>query len=154
MHGRGEAVTPLRDLPRLWLVIAKPNYGVSTGEAYAALDAPILGDRFAMNRGQAWRGFAEVVCSAVRSGDFPRIAGSLWNDFEGPVFETHPDLRDLKMRLVDLGASGALLAGSGSAVFGVFGHRTLAESAWETLTAAGWETWRVPSLTREESLTP
>lgn len=145
VQGRGEKVTALRDAPRFWFVIAKPDYGVSTREAYSALEA--MSDR-------GWNGVTQAVASAVRAGDAMGITGALWNDFEGPVFEMHPDLRELKMRLIDLGASGALLCGSGSAVFGVFTSRTLAESAWQTIAAEGWQAWRVPSLTRGESLAP
>ena len=145
MHGRGEAVTPLHDVPRFWLVIAKPEYGVSTERAYAALDA--LPDRL-------YQGAAAEIAAAIHEGDGALMAGMLWNDFEGPVFELYAGLRELKMRLIDLGAAGALLAGSGSAVFGVFTARGPADSAWETLSAEGWRTWRVPSLTREESLAP
>ncbi len=142
ISGRGELVEPLRDIPRFWAVIAQPEYGVSTREAYEALDA--VPDRI-------WTGAADVAAAAIYEGDLNLITGAMWNDFEGPVFEMHPELRDLKIRLTDLGASGALLAGSGSAVYGLFGNRIEAENAWESILREGWRAWRVPILTREES---
>ena len=143
MRGRGEVVSPLPDAPRFWLVVAKPDYGVSTAEAYAALDA--APDRPPRHR-------AEAVSAAMLGGDLREIAGYLWNDFEGPVFGMHPDLRRLKERLIELGAAGSLLAGSGSAVFGIFDAPDLAESAREPLQSEGWTAWLTPSLTRAESL--
>src|SRR5437879_12794033 len=44
----------------------------------------------------------------------------LSNDFEGPVFQRHPRLDQIKRELLQRGATEASLAGSGSAVFGVF----------------------------------
>jgi len=143
MRGRGEIVTPLPDVPRFWLVLAKPDYGVSTAAAYAALDK--AADRTRRHR-------AEATSAAIRAGNLREIAECLWNDFEVPVFQMHPDIRGLKERLLEIGALGALLAGSGSAVFGIFDAPTLAESARERLQSEGGAAWLAPSLTREESL--
>jgi 4-diphosphocytidyl-2-C-methyl-D-erythritol kinase len=44
----------------------------------------------------------------------------LINDFEKPVFESHPEIESIKMKLYEQGAIYASMSGSGSAVFGLF----------------------------------
>jgi 4-diphosphocytidyl-2-C-methyl-D-erythritol kinase len=49
--------------------------------------------------------------------------GVLGNDFEGVVFDRHPELRTLKRKLLRLGARAAMMTGRGSALFGIFDSR-------------------------------
>src|SRR5205823_3020083 len=51
------------------------------------------------------------------------------NDFEGSVFERHPELAAIKQKLRKLGAQPALMTGSGAAVFGVFKDRAKLDAA-------------------------
>jgi len=55
--------------------------------------------------------------------------GTLSNDFEGPVFSRHPRLKQIRDGLLKRGAADAALAGSGSAVFGVFQNPARARRA-------------------------
>ncbi|MEE2876262.1 MAG: 4-(cytidine 5'-diphospho)-2-C-methyl-D-erythritol kinase [Candidatus Neomarinimicrobiota bacterium] len=73
------------------------------------------------------------------SGNFPAPLGSRisWdsagvlfeNDFESLVFQTYPEVGDLKRRLISAGADFASLSGSGSTVFGIFEDHVVAEHA-------------------------
>ncbi len=108
--GRGEELYPLADRPKRFVVVVSPvAVAVSTRAAYGWLRAPRLTSRLAAPK---LNGF----CALCWSGQ----GSSLENDFEGPVFRRHPRLARIKRALLEHGAAGAALAGSGSAVFGEF----------------------------------
>jgi 4-diphosphocytidyl-2-C-methyl-D-erythritol kinase len=74
----------------------------------------------------------------------------LYNDFERVAPCVCGDIAE---RLMVHGASGALLCGSGSAVFGVFGSEESALGALGAMANEGFDqSWVAPTLTREESL--
>ncbi len=104
--GRGEELYPLPDMPAAQGILVLPNIHSSTVEAYKALSARLITtsaqSKLSNFQADVWRG----------------IGGS--NDFEEVVFEQHPQLRELKQRLIRLGASPAAMTGSGSAIFGIF----------------------------------
>jgi 4-diphosphocytidyl-2-C-methyl-D-erythritol kinase len=110
VRGRGENLTPLPDLPTLWLVIVKPEENVSTGWAYNALDA--LPDR---SSHRATKRMEE----ALRADDRERQIAWQSNDFELPVFTHFPRLAWLHDELLMAGVLTAHLCGSGSALYGV-----------------------------------
>jgi 4-diphosphocytidyl-2-C-methyl-D-erythritol kinase len=58
---------------------------------------------------------------------------SLHNDFEVVIFEIEPEIERAKMALLDAGARGALLAGSGSSVFGIFDDEAARDRAFVNL---------------------
>ncbi len=116
--GRGEEIYPLPDGPRrVVLVVSPEGIDVSTREAYRWLDGKLTKGTAAH---KLW-----VSCALTLSmGD-----ADLRNDFEAVVFDRHPRLQRLKRRLLQAGAAGAALAGSGSAVFGLFRNPAQARRA-------------------------
>jgi 4-diphosphocytidyl-2-C-methyl-D-erythritol kinase len=67
------------------------------------------------------------------------IGAHLDNDLESVALPVHPRIREVKERLLALGAVGALMSGSGSAVFGLFASAQIAQQAEETLLEEkGW----------------
>ena len=107
--GRGDEIYPLDDGPRRAIVVVSPkDIGVSTKDAYEWL-APELTRLSKPHR--IW-GFCALCWSRQGAG--------VSNDFERPVFGRHPRLREIRDALLERGAAEAALAGSGSAVFGVF----------------------------------
>ncbi|MBM3273522.1 MAG: 4-(cytidine 5'-diphospho)-2-C-methyl-D-erythritol kinase [Candidatus Sericytochromatia bacterium] len=110
VRGRGERVEALAVLPTLHVVVAVPPVEVSTAEAYAWIDASPDRPR---------RDISEFLAS-LGSGDPRAIARAVWNDFEAPVMNRHPEIASAKAKLLGHGAWGAALCGSGSAVFGIF----------------------------------
>lgn len=121
--GRGTEVYPLPDLPRTWLLILAPVQQVSTAEAYGALRRSRRGKLTDASRGNIIREFCSGV-SAPETGETQDLAGvrlsTFENDFEDLIFQQFPDLGKWKNRLVQKGASRAMLSGSGSAVAGLF----------------------------------
>jgi 4-diphosphocytidyl-2-C-methyl-D-erythritol kinase len=106
--GRGNRFSPVEvNLSAKYLMLVKPAFGVSTGDAYAML-----------------RPLAGRPSPATIVKKYPREwEGSLVNDFEAPVFEKYPELANIRRALYERGAIYAAMSGSGSAVYGIFdGH--------------------------------
>jgi 4-diphosphocytidyl-2-C-methyl-D-erythritol kinase len=105
---RGDEIYPMEDATKRTIVVVSPRgIGVPTKDAYGWL-APELTRLAKPNR--IW-GFSALCWSRQET---------VSNDFEGPVFSRHPRLREIRDGLLKRGAANAALAGSGSAVFGVF----------------------------------
>ena len=112
--GRGEVVTPLPDRSRPeWLLLVFPPFAMATPEVYRARGAPGLTG-----------GGAPPNLSTSVPVEFPDR-----NDLEAAAERLRPELRNLRRRLLDLGARSARLSGSGSTVFGVFRDADEAETA-------------------------
>lgn len=135
--GRGEEIYPLVDLPRHFLVIALPPFGVSTREAYAWYDD----DRAAGLRD-------DVREQQLLPVPWPSRAAQMINDLEPPVVRRHPEIHTVKMHLKEAGAIAAAMTGSGSAVFGLFRTRPMAERAAKSLTRGGMRALVTHTLTR------
>ena len=122
--GRGEEVYPLDDLPRLWVVLIFPPFGIATADAYEWLDEM---------RARTSLGSAPSYLEQTWLG---RVV-PLVNDLERPVIERHPVVAKLKDRLIKMGAAMAAMSGSGSTVFGVFETARVAEAAAKKLRQSG-----------------
>jgi 4-diphosphocytidyl-2-C-methyl-D-erythritol kinase len=119
--GRGDEIYPLEDIPKLHLLVVSPrDVHVPTPDAYSWLNAQPLGLTKSAADSKLLK-FCALSWSPQGSG--------LSNDFERPVFQRHPRLDELKRTLLRGGASEASLAGSGSAVFGVFPSPAMARRA-------------------------
>ncbi|MEW6523953.1 MAG: 4-(cytidine 5'-diphospho)-2-C-methyl-D-erythritol kinase [Bacillota bacterium] len=106
--GRGELVEEIPWAPIGWVVLARPaGLAVSTSEAYAELDR--------RTGGQAGS-FTPRVLQALSRGCPHTLAASLGNGFEEAVLTRWPGIADLKQALLDAGALGACLSGSGPVV--------------------------------------
>jgi 4-diphosphocytidyl-2-C-methyl-D-erythritol kinase len=111
--GKGDEIYPLPDVPKLSLLIVSPtDIHVPTPDAYRWLHAPELASLTKLAATHKLFKFC-ALCWSMQGE-------SLSNDFESAVFQRHPRLAQIRRALLQGGASGALLAGSGSAVFGVF----------------------------------
>lgn len=103
-----EPVCGLQDkLAGCWLCVVKPDVQVSTREAYSK----IVSQKPAK------------CCKDIVAQPIETWRNELTNDFEGPVFDAHPQLRVIKDKLYALGAMYAQMSGSGSALFGIFKNK-------------------------------
>jgi 4-diphosphocytidyl-2-C-methyl-D-erythritol kinase len=125
--GRGEEVYPLDDLPRLWVVLIFPPFGIATADAYRWLDD--------MREKEA------MLSPGLSSGHLPGTwlgrGVPLSNDLEPPIVERHPVIAKLKDQLMKMGAAMAAMSGSGSTVFGVFTTGRAAKAAAKKLARSG-----------------
>ncbi|HUO27971.1 MAG TPA: 4-(cytidine 5'-diphospho)-2-C-methyl-D-erythritol kinase [Bryobacteraceae bacterium] len=120
--GRGTELYPLPDVPPRRGLLVAPGLHISTAAAYRALDA-YLTTELQQNKIVS---FQSQVWSEPAGGDSV-------NDFETVAFEQFPQLALWKRRLVKLGAHPAMMTGSGSALFGLFGTQAQVDRAQKSL---------------------
>jgi 4-diphosphocytidyl-2-C-methyl-D-erythritol kinase len=140
--GTGTTLTPLLDGPKQHLIIVTPNAKVSTPKAYESLNAASL----------TTSDSASILSSSL--ADLNSADSRQWplrNDFERVIFEIEPEIGRAKNALLEAGARGALLAGSGSSVFGVFESEAARDRGVDNLRCeAGWKVFPCETISREE----
>jgi 4-diphosphocytidyl-2-C-methyl-D-erythritol kinase len=144
--GTGTKLSALPDLDVQELLIVAPLATVSTAEAYKALSSPALttpksDSILAISHGP----------SSSSDSDQCVVSGDLGNDFEEVIFDIEPEIGRVKNALLQAGARGALLAGSGSSVFGIFDNREARQRALEQIRAeSSWRIFPCATVSREE----
>ena len=121
--GRGEILQPLKALPPCAFVVCKPDFSISTPELFRKLDEAKL----------SCHPDTEGLLDALEKGDLDGLCRRMYNVFEDVPDRRMRTIRAAKGALLDCGALGALMTGTGSAVFGVFRDAAAAEKACETL---------------------
>ena len=130
--GRGDEITPLPPLPPLACAIVRPPFGVSTADAYRWVAKSRAGSP------PSEQGFA----GPARPEDWPARLSACRNDFEPVVAARHPEIAEAVAALRDAGAMLAMMSGSGSAIYGLFGREPDAARALAPLAARpGWRGW-------------
>jgi 4-diphosphocytidyl-2-C-methyl-D-erythritol kinase len=118
-RGRGELLEYFQwDCP-WWIVLVNPGIHVSTAWAYGNL------------RLTADPADPDLRSALLRAHEDPAALAIVLHDFEAPVTIIHPSIRDVRKRMLDAGAVGALMSGSGSSVFGLFSDEDAARSCAE-----------------------
>jgi 4-diphosphocytidyl-2-C-methyl-D-erythritol kinase len=146
--GTGEEIYPLVDLPRHWVVLVIPPFGVSTGEAYAWYDEERAAG-YPPTRGIFNPG-APTPRLQVLPVPWPSRAAQMINDLEPPIARRHPEIAEMKDALGEAGAVASAMSGSGSAVFGLFRNRASAVAALPRLRRAGWRSILTRTVGRDE----
>jgi len=121
--GRGERLTPLPSLPGLPVVICKPAFPLSTPELFARIDG----------RASPIRPDTEGLLRCITAGDTQGLARRMYNVFEDVLPRSCSEISVIRGRLLDLGAQGAVMTGTGSAVFGLFRDADTARGAQREL---------------------
>ncbi len=121
-QGAGEILSDLSKLSEsLYVLIAKPNFPVSTKLAFQGFD----------QQEHPQRADVDGMISALESGNLQEIAAKLSNVFE--PFSRPEKIGFIKKIMLDHGAAGALMSGSGSAVFALFERENEAKVCAEIL---------------------
>ena len=109
--GRGETVEELPALPDCGIVICMPHFTCSTPELFGRIDS----------RDSACRPDTPGLLSALEAGDLAGVSRRMYNVFEDVLDRrSGRAVTEIKGSLLDSGALGAVMSGSGSAVFGIF----------------------------------
>lgn len=122
-EGTGEFLTPLPPIPGCFFVIAKPGAGMSTADSYRRYDSLALPSSAHPD--------SEGMLAAVSAGSIEGIASRLCNVLESAA--PQEPVSAIKQILLESGALGASMTGSGTAVFGIFGDEEKAKSAFRAL---------------------
>lgn len=119
-EGRGELLTPLPPLPPCHIVVCKPPFSISTPQLFGRVNV----------RKIVRRPDTAGVVSALNGGDLAGVARRLYNVFED-VLEPRrrAEINEIKAVLIDCGALGASMSGSGPTVFGLFDSTDRAQDA-------------------------
>jgi 4-diphosphocytidyl-2-C-methyl-D-erythritol kinase len=135
--GRGDDIYPLVDLPRTHVVLVRPQFGVSTAEAYGWYD-----DEPRRRRREPLR--------RPLPESWPAWAVTLRNDLEPAVTRHHPTIGRIRQALLDAGAVVAAMSGSGSTVFGLFERLDAARRTAADLARPGWLVVQTRTVSRAE----
>ena len=110
-QGRGEELLPIKDaLNEQYILLVLPDIKINTKDAY----------KKCLLKGKTNIKFAEMLNELKNNNLSSEL---FYNDFEGYVFTTHPEIGKIKLKILDLGAKYASLSGSGSTVFGIFSKK-------------------------------
>ena len=111
---RGEKLDVIQNIkiPK-HILLVHPGIEISTKEAFSHLKNYLLNENMDINLSQLLR---ELNSYNFNSKLFK-------NDFEMYVFETHPEIGAIKLKILDFGAKYASLSGTGSTVFGIFSSK-------------------------------
>lgn len=120
-QGIGDVLNPVKPLRQCYIVIAKPDFNVNTGEAYRQFDV----------NGKNHTPDKLGMLYAMQSRDLKQICNKMENVFE--QFIEVPNRIDIKEILKNNGALGVCMSGSGPTVFGIFEDKGNAVKAAEEL---------------------
>ena len=131
-EGRGERLTVLKNAPRLYAAVCKPDFPISTPALFQRSDRVALTDR----------PDTAAMLAALEAGDAAALCAKVKNVFE----QVLPDgqrtrIEDIKHALLASGAECAAMTGSGSAVFGLFREEDACRAACGALRSAELQTF-------------
>lgn len=117
--GIGEVLQPAPSLPPCYILICKPRFSTSTQKLYAKTDE--IASKIHPD--------STKMIDALEQQNLAQICQSLGNSMEAAAIHLRPTIADIKRKLLALGAGGALMTGSGSAVYGIFDSFEVAQKA-------------------------
>ncbi|MCI7099174.1 MAG: 4-(cytidine 5'-diphospho)-2-C-methyl-D-erythritol kinase [Lachnospiraceae bacterium] len=126
-EGIGEILTRLPDVPRGYVLVAKPGISVSTKFVYTNLKLDQLEKHPDI----------DAQIEAIRRQDFVQMARLMGNVLETVTIPEYPVVQEIKDFMMDCGAVNAMMSGSGPTVFGLYTNQIQAEKACERLRDAG-----------------
>jgi len=133
--GYGEIITPLPKLPQMWFVLAKPNISVSTPKIVRSLSGTKLDHPD-----------IKSLTQAVQHQDYNGINQHLANTLEGVTAEKYPQILTIKRRLVNYGADGSLMTGSGPTVYGICRKQSRARRVFNSISGFCNEVYLAQSI--------
>ena len=122
-RGRGELLEDLTPMPDCTIVICKPNFSISTPELFKKLD----------QTGLRTHPDTAGMLNALEEGNLKEISMRMFNVFEEVDDRRMRSEAEIKHVLLDYGALGAVMTGTGSAVFGVYSDAEVAKNCAEEL---------------------
>lgn len=128
-EGIGEKLTGLRGFSDVDILLVTPRLGVSTAWVYKNLVLEDVKERPDTN----------LLVDAINACRVDVLARNMRNVLENVTLPRYRVVKQIKDKLVQLGALGSLMSGSGPSVFGIFGNRDLACRAYEKMAKGRWK---------------
>ena len=132
--GIGEKLSKIDNVLPAWFVVVSPSFGVSTAMAYSKVKFPLTNIR-KVNK---------MTEHIKAGGALSSLKGALFNRLEEFVFDSFPQLSDIKQKLIDFGCP-ALMSGSGSCVFAIATSKIAAQKIKQKIQKLGHKVWVVNS---------
>lgn len=126
-EGIGEKLSPLPPMPDCHILIAKPPVGVSTKFVYGNLRADELEQHPDI----------DGMIQALEDKSIVGICEKMENVLETVTVPEYPVIDEIKQLMLECGADGALMSGSGPTVFGIFTDKKSAKLAKEKVVESG-----------------
>ena len=139
-EGRGEVLTDLPALPDCFLVVCKPSFPISTPELFAQV------------RLRQLRCHPDTagLSTALYNGDLSGVCRRVYNVFEDVLPERRAGvIAEIKGELLNHGALGAAMSGTGPTVFGLFREQEQARQACRALSESFRDVWTAVPVGRE-----
>lgn len=114
--GKGEKVIPLKKLPPMWVVIAKPKLSVSTPHIISKIEHQTL-----------QHSNIKLMLDAIEHEDYDSICRYMGNVLEQVTGKEHPEVLKIKDKIKQFGADAAQMSGTGPTVFGICSKSTRAK---------------------------
>ena len=122
-EGIGEKLSRVDAMPDCYILIAKPGISVSRAFVYKNLDLPALSKHPDI----------DGMLECLKEKDLTGICNRLENVLETVTIKEYPIIEKVKKHLMDQGAKGALMSGSGPTIFAIFEDKKTADDAMESL---------------------
>ena len=130
-EGVGEKLTRLSDMPECFVVLSKPGHGMSTAKVFGALKL----DEVLRHPD------TDSIIAAIGEKNLPAIASNMYNVLEEVVSSLRDDITQIEHMMLQGGALGAIMSGSGSTTFGIFSDEHSANTVYRKLKSRHRETF-------------
>ena len=127
-EGIGEKLSVLPPMPKCTILIAKPGISVSTKFVYENLHANDLKPEQHPD--------VDSMIEAMRQKDLGLLCSRMGNVLETVTIPAYPVINEIKRTMIDNGAIGSMMSGSGPTVFGIFDSPSAAKQAVKAVRAA------------------
>lgn len=122
-QGKGEILSPLPPLPPCHIVLSRPAFSIKTPELFGQIQPKKI----------VHRPDTQGLIKALFTGDLSTTSHYMYNVFEDVLDSRGEAVSHIKNTLLDQGAQGALMTGTGPCVFGLFAEEEAAQKAYHLL---------------------
>lgn len=131
-EGIGEILKPINpQFSGYEMVLLKPKIDVSTAWVYENLNIGSINER----------PDTDMLLTAIKEGNLNKLSANMKNVLETVTIPNYPIVQRAKDRLMELGALGSMMSGSGPSVFGFFASREAAAKAYDAILDKRWDSY-------------
>ena len=138
-EGIGEILTPLSSLPECRILLCKPAFGVSTPAVFSLINW----------REIVYRPDTAGILTSLEKGHLAGVARRMYNVLEPVPTRDHPEIGEIRRRMLDCDALGSVMSGSGPTVVGLFDDEDAAQRAYSVLRAQYHDTFLLRPMPRQ-----
>ncbi|MBL4665196.1 MAG: 4-(cytidine 5'-diphospho)-2-C-methyl-D-erythritol kinase [Nitrospinaceae bacterium] len=142
--GKGEILQPVANPISFYILMIYPGFPIATPWVYSNLKLKLTKSENNIS----------ILTNFILRSEFAQLGAALYNDLEPVVFKRYPEILEIKDELLNSGAEGALLSGSGSTVFGIFDNPEIAKKALARFTEGRHRVFLAKSINRFSEFFP